>query len=370
MWVEITKTGKYKYVERYTDYVTGKKKRVSVTLEKNTAQAKKLAQKTLDKMIAERSALDDHEQITLRTLADAYNVAQQESTKQSTHMRNKRVVNTVIACIGEDALVERLTARHVRERLLSTGKSSTTLNEYLMRFRAMIRWGYRNDMVQNISFIDKIENFRDTPHRAKIQDKFLEAEELRSLLDGMDIELWRQVTKFLALSGLRFGELAALQKVDVDFNEKLLHVTKTYDILNNITTTTKTLCSCRDVFMQPELIACCHKLNELMLRQKLRNGIRDTHGLFLFDTSGNNVRYEAYNKYLKDRSKKILGKVCTTHVMRHTHASLLLEQGVPVDTISRRLGHEDSKVTREIYLHVTEKLKEKDNEQIARCQLF
>ena len=35
MWVEKTKTGKYKYTERYTDYMTGKIRRVSVTMEKN-----------------------------------------------------------------------------------------------------------------------------------------------------------------------------------------------------------------------------------------------------------------------------------------------------------------------------------------------
>lgn len=48
-----------------------------------------------------------------------------------------------------------------------------------------------------------------------------------------------------------------------------------------------------------------------------------------------------------------------------THASLLLEQGVSVDTISRRSGHENSRITREIYLYVTEKLKERDNECIS-----
>lgn len=41
MWIEETKNGKYKFVEQYTDYITGKKKRVSVTLEKKTAAAKK-----------------------------------------------------------------------------------------------------------------------------------------------------------------------------------------------------------------------------------------------------------------------------------------------------------------------------------------
>ena len=34
MWTEKTKNGKYKHVERYTDPITGKEKKVSVTTEK------------------------------------------------------------------------------------------------------------------------------------------------------------------------------------------------------------------------------------------------------------------------------------------------------------------------------------------------
>ena len=54
----------------------------------------------------------------------------------------------------------------------------------------------------------------------------------------------------------------------------------------------------------------------------------------------------------------------------HTHASLLMEQGVSIDTISRHLGHADSQITREIYLHVTKKLQEKENEQLKGLKII
>ncbi len=47
MWVEQTKQGKYKYIERYKCPLTGKYKRASVVLEKNTRQAQKQAQEAL-----------------------------------------------------------------------------------------------------------------------------------------------------------------------------------------------------------------------------------------------------------------------------------------------------------------------------------
>jgi integrase len=40
---------------------------------------------------------------------------------------------------------------------------------------------------------------------------------------------------------------------------------------------------------------------------------------------------------------------------RHTHATLLLEEGVPLHVVAKRLGHRDAMVTATIYAHVTPK---------------
>lgn len=56
--------------------------------------------------------------------------------------------------------------------------------------------------------------------------------------------------------------------------------------------------------------------------------------------------------------------------MRHTHVALMAEQGVPLDVISRRLGHANSQITREIYFHVTKKLKEQDQQRIKAVKIL
>ena len=64
MWVEETKQGKYKYTERFTGPLTGKYRRVSVTLDKNTRQAYKMAQAALQERI--QKAMEPHKKaITL-----------------------------------------------------------------------------------------------------------------------------------------------------------------------------------------------------------------------------------------------------------------------------------------------------------------
>ena len=46
------------------------------------------------------------------------------------------------------------------------------------------------------------------------------------------------------------------------------------------------------------------------------------------------------------------------------------QQGIDIDSISRRLGHADSRITREIYLHVTKRLQEKENQKIKEVKLI
>ena len=57
MWVEKQKNGKFKFVERYEDFMTGQTKKVSVTLDKNTSATRKVAQQALaDKIQAALTA--------------------------------------------------------------------------------------------------------------------------------------------------------------------------------------------------------------------------------------------------------------------------------------------------------------------------
>ena len=92
--------------------------------------------------------------------------------------------------------------------------------------------------------------------------------------------------------------------------------------------------------------------------------------IFLPGKEGTFIDYWAYEKFLKNNALKVLGSKITAHTLRHTHASILAAQGVSVDTIARRLGHENSKITRDVYLHVTEKLKELDNAAIDKTKIL
>ena len=368
MWVEQTKNGKYKFIERYEDYLTGKQKRVSVTLDRNTAQSRKTAERTLAEKIKE---LEPTQQRTknLFDLVEAYRVYQEKAVKPSTYRRNRFATAAILDLLGPETRLDRLSANYVRTAFLKSDKEPGYLNELLTRFKALIRWGFKNDLIENIDFLQKLEKFQDTPHREKIQDKYLEGDELKRLLDAMKIDRWRLMTEFLALSGLRFGEASALLKSDIDLVKRVIHVNKNYDSNNKVVTTPKTSCSVRDIFIQDELVRVLQEIKITMLRQSLLYGYRVSELLFQ-NTKGEHINFYEYSKYLRVWSNKSLGRAITPHALRHTHASLLMERGVSIDAISRRLGHENSRITREIYLHVTKKLQDQDNLQIKQLNIL
>lgn len=367
MWVEETPNGNYKYIERYKSPLTGRYKRVSVTLDRNTRQAQKQAQKELSEKIR-RALSASFGKITLEELVDRYRMDLKVTVKENTYKRNYFATKSLVRILGAGTLANRINAGYVRERFLATGDNSGTLNERLTRFKALMRWGYRNDLVEDISYLDKLENFPDIPHCEKIQDKFLEAAEAKDLIKEMRVDVWRNLTEFLVLSGLRFGEAAALLCSDIDLKDRLIHVTKSYDVVDGIVTTTKTETSTRDVYIQDELYALCRHL----VAQSMADAIISINaGNLLFSgKDGQHISYYAYNKYLKGTSLRVVGRAITAHTLRHTHASLLMEQGVNENVISRRLGHKNSRITKEIYLHVTQKLKQKDYDQVRQVKIL
>lgn len=369
MWIEETKNGKFKFCERYKDYITGKTKRVSVTMDKNTPKNRKLAMEMLNKKI-QLTQPTDKEDITLKILAEKYLNYQKQTVKLSTFNRNNLAINKALRILGSDTLVEKLSASYISSNYLATKQKPTTINEDIKRLKAMLNWGYLNDYVTDISYLKKINKLKDTPHKIKIQDKFLEQHEVNQLLEYIESTKcwhWYYFTKFLILSGLRAGEAIALTNNDIDYKQRIITINKTYDYNNKIVTSPKTLSSHREIYMQDELLELSNMIQEFSKEKKILT--EQNNNCFLVGLSGSIIDLNAYNKYLRENTELAIGRKITAHTLRHTHASLLLAEGINIDAISRRLGHENSSITKEIYLHITSKLKEKENYAIKNIKL-
>ena len=374
MWVEQTETGKYRFIERYEDYITGKQKRVSVTFEKDNNKNRKLAFQALSDMISEKTSEINNDNISLSQLIEKYLAYQMTSVKLSTYKRNQNSMNTIGSILGADTLVRRINAQYIKERFSQSGKTAVSLNELRTRLNALLNWGYQNDYISDVSYLKKIKRFKeDISKKQRIQDKYLEPRELNALLKRMaETKMWDwyYITKFLVLSGLRIGELMSLKTNDIDMKNFIINVNKTFDTNNEIVTTPKTDCSIREVYIQPELATLLRKMDIYLKTRKLENGYANKGNLYFPSNDGLYLHYDAYRKYLRETTLSVLGRKLTPHALRHTHASLLLGNGVNIDAISRRLGHDNSSVTREIYLHVTKKLEERDRKELRDIKII
>ena len=361
MW-EQERNGKLYLCERAYEPLTGRQHVVTVKIAKDTASARKEAQKRLTEKLEEYKPKRLH----LSDIIALYEKEMERTVRDSTYARNCCSLKTMMKIL-DDIYVDALTAGYVRAKLIESGKSNTAMNELLKRFKAMLMWAYRNDFMGR-EVVDKLTLFRDETKKERIADKYLEKSELQALLKAFDLDRWRLLTEFLALTGLRIGEATALDAEDV--TAEYINVTKSYSENFSRVGDTKTPCSVRQVYIQPELAECIRKIRICMLKQKLMFRYED-RGYFFSGIDGDRVGYAAYCKALREATQKAgIQKNVTPHALRHTMTSLFAEAGVPLEVISRRLGHESSELTRNIYLHITKEHQHKDNAHIESVTLL
>ena len=354
MWTQPYKD-KVRYFERYKD-TAGNDFVLSCIMPKDTAQNRRKAKDKLDLKAMRRQPKTMS--LTFSELVDLHNTYQSAHWKPSTAEQDQMQSVKLVALIGESYPIDKLTAGYITQVLDDSGKSNVWKNSKLKHLKQIIRWAYRQQYIENTECVDRMTRWPDKSARAKVKEKYMEKSELKALLDSMDDVGYCMVTKMLALTGMRIGELIALELKDVDFEQNVIRINKTFELNTKKIGSPKTFDSAREIHMRPEVAELA---KSAVLRSKqigLANGHR-SRLLFPWHDGGY-LHYDAYRAYFNPRAEKVTGRKLTIHSLRHTFTSLMAEADVPISIVSRQLGHHDSKVTADIYMHVTEERKKKD----------
>lgn len=350
MWIQKNRD-KLRLYERYTD-IDGIEHRVSVPLRSESARDyKEAVSKLMFKMAEEKGGGEQlHYQEAVKRYLNRDDL--KDSTK-STLRGNYRNIGTIIGNPNLSAI----TNAFVKRKLSEADIPVKTKNLYIKKLKALLNFGieYGYD-ARPLS----IRPFKVIQQPSDISAKYLTSEELQDVLDQLYSTNY-YLTKFLALTGCRFGEASALTISDYDGDYITINKTQ----WNGSVHSAKTDNSHRQIYVQAELRKLMAEYLAFRNTLLVARGVRTD--LIFFSKTGTMIRAQNYDHVLKQIESD---KHLHAHIFRHTHASLLAEAGYSLEAISRRLGHSDSEITKKIYLHVTEKMKAKEEAQLDRIRLI
>lgn len=348
MWVEELPNGKFKYFERYKDPLTEKWKKVSITLEKCSRQAEKKAQAYLQEKIDKKLSSKVDKNITYGQLKKEYLDQWLPTVKDSTIRNNLNYDRHLQGVLSDDVYIKNITKKTVRDIITKLSKKNNypIVHKCRKRLHAILNYAVEMDYLQS----NKSDNVLvpkpvETYEKEKVS--FLAQEEIISLANDMQEKgdgLVRDVILFMFLTGIRYGEAAALEFEKVDFSNNTILVNATYDFNTKKLTTVKTTGSNRTISVSDNII-------EIINKQKSRHKELGIETDFIFTTNSGTPLMNSYiNKVLK---RYMPDKKLTTHIFRHSHISFLAEKGVPLKAIMDRVGHTDPDTTLKIYSHTT-----------------
>lgn len=223
----------------------------------------------------------------------------------------------------------------------------------------------------------------DRPTRDKTETEVLTIDEALKVLDNLNLNKYNDYIMHLALNiclelGLRRGELAGLQWKHIDNNKKTITVDDNLIYVNGHTYLNyedlKTQASSRTLPASDDLLRLLEQHRKRQMENKLLYGTHyidniynDEQQYFIMTWQNGKVLHP---NYYTTRIKKIMKKIgieknIRFHDIRHTNATLLVQQKVDFKTLQKRLGHADFNTTMNIYAHVAEDLQRDATDKIT-----
>ena len=191
------------------------------------------------------------------------------------------------------------------------------------------------------------------------KQKYISRYELQRLLSNLtlgDSISWDWLILLIAKTGLRFSEALAITPKDFDFKRQLLSIDKTWDYKGEGgILPTKNRSSIRKIRLDWQTVIQFFGLIQDMNPDEP-----------IFAGKEKKVYNSTVNDVLRRHCIAADIPVITVHGLRHTHASLLLFDGVSTGSVAQRLGHSSMTTTQKVYLHVIKELENKDVDAIMR----
>lgn len=264
------------------------------------------------------------------------------SHKKSFLYQCKELLNLNVKDIKKEII-----ENHLRKMLQRLAQS--TVAHWNARCRCILEYAYKNKYIDSDFYKEvihiKVKNtyaisvitetqFKQLIKIAKVQTRHTDLDEKILFLE------------LLFKTGLRHSEAKALQvyKINFDNNEIRINQSLYCDIKGKWELApTKTPCSNRTIKIDKNL---AQKLKDFI---ELKHKNRDD---FLFAYEDGSPRTTVFAKELLRKSANLLGVKVSAHGLRHSHATMLIRNLIPIQLVQKRLGHADPTTTIKTYTHL------------------
>lgn len=196
------------------------------------------------------------------------------------------------------------------------------------------------------------------PSAPKTEIEIFTDDEVKSLLETAEKYRYPVVITLAYTTGMRLSEILALRWQDIDIKKSTVSVNQTvHKSLSGVYfSEPKTKTSKRKITVPPDTV-------QAITEHKFKYGIQE--GLLFTTKVGTPLHPTHYLRYTFDPIRDAAGIKKNFHAFRHTHASILLSAGVPIQDVSRRLGHSKVSTTLDVYSHCLPSADEKIAEKLS-----
>ena len=229
-----------------------------------------------------------------------------------------------------------ITARH------NEGMNIATIKKILVTLGQIMAYAVRHGYVDYNPARDA-ERPRGNGESEESKIRVLTPAEINSFLEAEKDMKYRTLFMLALFSGARQGELLGLKWSDVDWENNQIHIQRTFN--NQRWYSTKTDASNRKIDLGPAMMK---ELKEW----KLACPPNDLDLIFPNEAGQPINHNNLVKRYFEPALKKVGIEKIRFHDLRHTYASLLIEQGENIKYIQVQLGHSSPTVTLNVYAHL------------------
>lgn len=371
---QVTKTsnGKYQYSIRYRDPSFDGVRKKSLVIKNNSSYAKNHADLIVKQKIRASLGLSGQQPITFGNLSQKYfGTLEKRGNAYKTRLSYRSQLNKINEVFAKQ-MVSTITTIQINKfldnLLYEKNLSNKTVHSYRALLNNVFSYAKQFGYIKTNPMVDVKINYKDESHKNnyRAENWYLTDDEMDKIIrdcNEMHRPDYRDFILWLYLTGMRIGEGGAIQVDNITQKDDMFFCQIDGTLIKIVgqgyvkQPFTKTKSSMREIALPQQAV-------DLYLDNKKGKNKKDY--LFTNKRTGNPFSTGSINPVLKSICKRQnIDKPITAHIFRHTHVSKLSELGYPLDVISKRVGHENDKITRKIYLHITNRKAKKYNEMIS-----